>query len=312
MAKEKLNYINILLEEGSFTDAAKRLNISQPALSTRVKKIEEKYGIEIFQRNRKPLVLSKEGQEYLEFFNEQNELERRFRMSVSDMRDLKKGSLRIGGTSLYTSVVLPKAVKEFSEKYPGIDVTICNGSVMELAEQAGKRHIDLYISSPGKKAKGIEYKPLVDMEMVMCVPAKLAEKAGLPDVNVEPGQGDWVRNLPYADMTKMANMPFAILNGNQQMGMMLKKLFRKYGIDPKHPIITDQALTAYSLANEGAAISLMYDRLVCRMPLQDGDIKYYRIDDEAARGPLYAAYPKEEDVPLAVEEFLKCFSDIMA
>ncbi|MGN0709687.1 MAG: LysR substrate-binding domain-containing protein, partial [Anaerovoracaceae bacterium] len=265
-----------------------------------------------FQRNRKPLVLSKEGQEYLDYFNAQNELERKFRRSVADMRDLRKGTLRIGGTSLYTTVVLPKAVKKFNEKYPGIDVSICNGSVMELAEQAGKRSIDLYISSPGKKAKGIEYKPLADMETVVCVPEELAQKAGLEEEGkIDFDSTDWTKGLPYADMAKMADIPFAVLKGNQQMGMMLDKLFRKYGADPKHPIMTDQALTAYSLTAEGAAASLMYDRIVRRLPVTEG-IRFYRIDDEAARGPLYAAYPVEEEVPLAVVEFLKCFRETIA
>ncbi|MCR4744160.1 MAG: LysR family transcriptional regulator, partial [Lachnospiraceae bacterium] len=39
-----INYIKLIIEEGSITDAAKKLNISQPALSAKVKKIEEDYG----------------------------------------------------------------------------------------------------------------------------------------------------------------------------------------------------------------------------------------------------------------------------
>ena len=66
-SKREYEYVREIAKEGSFSKAAQKLYISQPALSGAIKKIEkELYGISLFDRNVNPVALTPAGQYYLE------------------------------------------------------------------------------------------------------------------------------------------------------------------------------------------------------------------------------------------------------
>ena len=80
--------VRIVVEEGSISDAAKRLNISQPALSARIRKLEEQYGIRIFKRNRRPVTLTDEGKLYLDYMTRVQNMDKEFRRTVAQTEEL--------------------------------------------------------------------------------------------------------------------------------------------------------------------------------------------------------------------------------
>ena len=65
MTLQQLKYILVVAEEGSITEAAKKLFLSQPSLSNAVKEVEKEAGISIFSRSRTGATLTKEGMEFL-------------------------------------------------------------------------------------------------------------------------------------------------------------------------------------------------------------------------------------------------------
>ena len=67
-------YIICIHECGNMTKAAKKLGISQPALSSGLSNIEKKLGFKIFDRKRTPLQLTREGEIYFEYLYKQKEL----------------------------------------------------------------------------------------------------------------------------------------------------------------------------------------------------------------------------------------------
>ena len=67
MTLQQLRYILTIVSCGSISEAAKKLFISQPSLSSAVKEIEQEFGIEIFLRSPKGIVLSNDGAEFLSY-----------------------------------------------------------------------------------------------------------------------------------------------------------------------------------------------------------------------------------------------------
>lgn len=65
MTLQQLKYILVVAEEGSITEAAKKLFLSQPSLSNAIKEVEKEAGISIFSRSRTGATLTKEGMEFL-------------------------------------------------------------------------------------------------------------------------------------------------------------------------------------------------------------------------------------------------------
>ena len=87
--------VQVIVEEGSISDAARRLNISQPALSARVKKLEDSYGIRVFKRNRRPVTLTDEGRRYLEYATKVQDMDKEFRRTVAQTKELLSGEERM-------------------------------------------------------------------------------------------------------------------------------------------------------------------------------------------------------------------------
>ena len=65
MTIQQLKYVISVVENGSITEAAKKLYISQPSLSNSIKDIENEVGITIFIRSRSGIALTKEGAEFV-------------------------------------------------------------------------------------------------------------------------------------------------------------------------------------------------------------------------------------------------------
>lgn len=309
MRQDRVNYIAVICEEGSITDAAKRLNISQPALSAQVRKIEDSFGIKIFDKNRRPLLLTEEGQRYLEFTQRMQMLEDGFMQEISDLRGMRTGRLRIGGTQSYTSTLLPPAVALFRERHPGIEIGVFNGSVQRLAEMCARRELDAFVATPGKRASGIVYESLLDTELLLCVPAGFEVNERLASYAFDVADARAQSEAEPIDFGELQGSTFAMLRDVQHMGMVLRKLFRDNDVEPDMLIRTDQALTAYALTTAGLAISLMYDEALRRLhPDERAGVCCYRVDDKVMRGPLSVAYP-QGDPTKVVTEFINCLKE---
>ena len=115
-----MEYVYAVYKEKSFSKAAKKLFISQPSLSANVKREEKNIGYPIFDRSTKPLSLTEPGKKYIETVESIVSAQCAFKNYINDLGELKTGSLLIGGSSLYSSWILPSLMRNFASKYPHI------------------------------------------------------------------------------------------------------------------------------------------------------------------------------------------------
>lgn len=121
----------IVCQENSITLASKKLFISQPAISGAIKEMEDYYGVKLFDRISKKIYLTDFGKTVLDYAlhitSLFDELETKIRNSDTI------GSLRIGSSITIGSQLMPKYIKQFSEKFPHIQtyVTINSSDIIE-------------------------------------------------------------------------------------------------------------------------------------------------------------------------------------
>ncbi len=115
--------------EGSFTQAAKALGISQPSITTHVKSLEDNYGVELFARHGPKIELTELGRTL--FFVTQRifSLEGEAIELLTEASGLKTGHLRIGaiGPSQVTNIVLA-----FGAKYPEVELSVTLGNSQDV------------------------------------------------------------------------------------------------------------------------------------------------------------------------------------
>ena len=129
-----MEYVYEVYKEKSFSKAAQNLFISQPSLSANVKRIEKKVGYPIFDRSTKPMGLTECGEKYIQCVEKMHAAEIEFSNFVNDWIGLKTGSLILGGSSLYSSWILPQLMGEFSRKYPLVKLVLIEESTGKLEE----------------------------------------------------------------------------------------------------------------------------------------------------------------------------------
>ena len=147
----EIKYVYAVYQERSFTKAAKKLYISQPALSNMVKKAEREIGSPIFDRSTVPLTLTKEGEFYIRTIQQIMLLEKNLKDYFQDIRSLNAGSLSVGGSSFFCSFILPEIIGKFRARHPNISINLLGGNMKELREGAEDESLDLFLETAVKQ-----------------------------------------------------------------------------------------------------------------------------------------------------------------
>lgn len=134
----QLKAFHAVAVHGSFTRAAERLFLTQPAVSDQVRKLEERYGVLLFHRNKRSVRLSELGERLLAVTQ---------RLFVIEAEDLLSASsaLRTGTLTLAVDApvhVLPQ-IARFCERYPGIAVRVETGNTDESLQRLFDYQADL-------------------------------------------------------------------------------------------------------------------------------------------------------------------------
>ena len=168
-----MKYAYAIWQEGSFTAAAKKLYITQPALSLTIRKLEQEAGFPIFERAGKTITLTPPGEKYIKAVEEILQIKANLEKEIDDMLTLQKGQLSIGCSTVVSTHVLPQVLKRFMEKYPGIrvDLKVENSQMLrQLLENGG---VDVVIDNTQGKRQEFDYIPLFTEQVLLCVPKDL-------------------------------------------------------------------------------------------------------------------------------------------
>ncbi|MEO1622189.1 MAG: LysR substrate-binding domain-containing protein, partial [Cyanobacteria bacterium J06632_3] len=131
----------------SFTEAAAVLNLTQPAVSAKIKSLEASLGAELFHRSGRKIKLTTVGDYLLEAGPSLLELESRLIQEIEEIKQGKYSHLRIGCTVSVANGWLPRLLFEYRQKYPDVDVQCLPfKSVQQLHKAMSLEEIDIGFS----------------------------------------------------------------------------------------------------------------------------------------------------------------------
>jgi DNA-binding transcriptional LysR family regulator len=135
----------MLVEEQSITRVARRLRLTQPAISLQLGRLEEAAGQQIFERDRRHLRLTRHGDMLLPYARLMLKLhdDARARLSAEDVA----GRVTLGCPDLYAAFLLPQTLARFRASYPGVEVTVRCALSAQLAEEISNGRIDIALAT---------------------------------------------------------------------------------------------------------------------------------------------------------------------
>lgn len=161
-----------VVNNGSFSKAAVRMNMTQPAVSQYIKALESKIGTDLIERNNKNLKLNKAGQLVYNYGLEINNLYTNMQSSIDELRHTASGVIKIGASYTFGEYILPNVIAQMLKVYPDIKPEIIIDNTKNIGNLVEKNHIDIGIVE-GTINNNILYKEYFsDDEMVVATSSK--------------------------------------------------------------------------------------------------------------------------------------------
>lgn len=183
MSEIDLEYIRAILKYGSITAASKKIYISQSALSQHIIRIEKKLGVEIFNRDFKPIKLTEAGIIYKKSLEDIEKLKEDTFLKIEEINKLKIGELSIGSTDYQTYFFLTKVLKDFNEDYPGIKIKLIEAKTDQLNRFALNGICDFAITYETDKYEDLESINLYREDVYIAISTKNPLAKDLKDEN---------------------------------------------------------------------------------------------------------------------------------
>jgi DNA-binding transcriptional LysR family regulator/molybdopterin-guanine dinucleotide biosynthesis protein A len=153
----------------SFTLAAKKLNLTQSAVSHSIRALEEYLECTLFSRTSKRVFLTDSGGQLVARAQSILEEVRNLREELLGGDRWNKNHLRIGTSMTICEIILPVVLREFQDSFPRSRISINASDAASLLERLGSAEIDLAITLEPEEAHGADFRPLFTDELAFVV-----------------------------------------------------------------------------------------------------------------------------------------------
>src|SRR6516165_8492876 len=148
MEMHQVRYFLAMAKTLSFTRAAELCHVSQPALTTAIKKLETRLGSSLFHREGRSLLMTEFGRQMLPHLEQIVGLADAAETVAKNFRLLNQVPVRIGVMSTIGPMRVAGLLAAFEQKCPGVDVAVNDGAPEALAAQLDADELDVAILNP--------------------------------------------------------------------------------------------------------------------------------------------------------------------
>lgn len=267
-----------LIEDQSFSRAARRMSLSQPALTKQIKNLEEVLGRRILHRQGRGISLTEEGHILYAYAKKILQLRQEVRDKVARYGQDAQGQLYIRASTIPATYILPGILRDFRKKHPQITAYIQSGDSDEVIAALMSQEADLGIVGKKPENNKLNVESLWRDRLVIVVP---------------PGH-PWQNNnrLNLEDLLKE---PFIIRERGSASGELVEQVLRKYGLSSRHHLNISCQMDSSEAVKEaviaGLGVSVLSWHAVKR-ELAAGILAQATIDNLQFERFIYLVYRK--------------------
>jgi DNA-binding transcriptional LysR family regulator len=224
---------------GGFHRAAEALRISQPAVSARIKALEDSLGVRLFARSRGGLVVSDAGRTFRPHAEQLLRTASLARQAVHELQPASASPLQIAAALSISVYFLPDILKRFQRAHPNVSVSIRPGHSKEVLEMVLNEEAEIGL------ARSLQH-PEVETISLRDDPLLLV---------AHPTQGpDHTRR---ARLEQVANWPLIFYERGSSDWTITQGLFRSAGLVPNVVLEVDSIETAKRMVERGLGVSFL-------------------------------------------------------
>jgi DNA-binding transcriptional LysR family regulator len=302
MDVKEYKYILTVVKCGGISEAAQRLNISQPALSAYIKNLEYRTGITFFHKSEGVLHITSAGKVYLDYAQKIVDLDEKLSRELKAINDLDSGEVTIGITATRGMLYLPRILPSLKQKFPGITLKIneCN-SALQLEELIQHHKADFgFCAFPFVKYDFV-YDELADEEIVVTIPAD--DPVCTHALKQNGKEHKWL------DITLLKDRDFILHKKGQRLREAADEIFSKADIKPRISIETSSAITAYNLSKERMGLAITTSDFCMVQGTQD--MTFFSIGNPSKVYTSVLAYVSPETLSNSAKAFIEQIKNII-
>lgn len=279
MELRHLRYFQAIAEELSFSRAARRLHVAQPALSRAIKQLEATLGAPVFDRTRHNVRLTPAGavllRETMLLLEHADELARRVRRTAAG----EEGELRLGYIGPPTQPFLGPLLHEYRKRYPLVSIHLEERTPERVWEMVARRRLSAAITRPVAAHEALGLRTILLREEVLGV--------------VVPAEHPFARRRSIA-WNALAREPLIVLARREGMGLHDAVIAgcRRAGFTPRLAHTPSLIGTVMSYVEAGAGIGVVTELVVPPAP----GLRFIRLQPVQCV-PLVLVWQEDDDPP---------------
>jgi len=281
-------FLNVV-QLGNFSEVAKQLSISQPAVSFQIQRLERDLGVRLLDRHMKKIAVTEAGKRLVRFA-EKVEKERTLLFSdIDQLRDEVAGDLIIAASTIPGEFLLPSILSQFKQRYPSIGVQVAISDSMNVINGVRSGEYEIGFCGAAPDGSDLECFKMAQDEIVFIVS----------------------KGHPFGKKKKVAFAEIAgepIISREESSGTRrsLEKLLLEGGHDakqfePKLVLSTSQSIV--SAVEEGIGIAFV-SSLAIKKSLALDLVKEVKIEGLNLSRDFFCVYRKEHIVSRLLDEFI--------
>jgi DNA-binding transcriptional LysR family regulator len=215
----QLHGFKAVADLGTFTAAAHRLKVAQPALSLNIRDLESELGAKLFDRTTRRVELTAAGREFLQSVDKLIvDLERAVQ-NARDLADRKRGRLVVAAPPLLAALIVPGAVADYRKRFPAIEVSVIDAQTTIIVDKVRSGEADCGIGTFAEAEDGIRRDVLFEDALMAWCPAQsqCARSSRLAWKDLPAGQ--------LITMTRDSRIRFLVDQAYQSIGQTVRPAY---------------------------------------------------------------------------------------
>jgi len=282
---DKIYTFLVINKELSFSKASKTLGISQPAVTQQMRILEKFLGVNLFERKKNGIILTKEGKNFLEIAKEFDKFLKEFEIKIDKFKNLDMPFI-IGASPTLGNYNLPECIKYYKNLINrDINLVIKNNN--SLLEDVNNSVIDIAFVTK-RQQHSLNYEEWMEDELVV-----FSNRPFPPTMEIE-------------DLKKYKMI---CREANSSTREFIKKVFedKKFNCDMLNisSIVHDSTALKYTVMNSNEQVVSIISKMVIKNELKEGKLFSSKIKGVNLKRKVYIAYKNKTKEVEAILNFIR-------
>ncbi|MBU2703545.1 DNA-binding transcriptional LysR family regulator [Sporomusaceae bacterium BoRhaA] len=249
----KLEIIELLEKHKKVTAVADALGLKQPTVTFHMKKMEQEFGVQLFESSCGRILLKDAGKSLLHYAVKINSLAREASRVVKEYECLERGSLKVGASYVPGTYILPGIFSDFSKKYPHVSLSLSVKPTSVVQKMLQNHEIDIgFFSTEAFSSPKLISEIVCDDELVVIFP---------PDHELAC--------YSHIDPVQLTHYSFILHGQESNTRQMTDKWAKSYGVEFRKHMELDSLEVIKQMVIKGGGVSII-SRLTILNELERG------------------------------------------